>query len=172
MALAPEDSQLNVETNHPIPGLRRMSITPTSRALRAQRLRKRRSLTTPINEDPEFNDGDAEWDTELTGNATGATDFATPGQVAMTSTVLGGVRLRQLGILVVGLTYRVEIDVSTFGAGPVLLFNGGAELDFNVTGAGTFVVEFIADSADLIIGLKLGLLRAVTCTAVRVLRHG
>ena len=136
------------------------------------RRKGRKKATVPINDDPEFNDGDAEWDTELTGNLTGAADFGVPGQVAMTSTLLGSVRLRQLGILVVGLTYRVEIDVSTFGAGPVLLFNGAAELDFNVTGAGTFVVEFIADSADFIIGLKLGLLRAVTCTAVRVLRHG
>lgn len=173
MAIPPEDASLNVATNHEIPGLRRMSVTPTSRALRAQRLRKRRqTLAEPVTTNSSFGEGSEGWEEETTGNDSGSANFGTIGQVVLTATLLGGIRLIQSGILSPGATYRLEIDVSAYVAGPLILFNGGTEIDIGVTATGTYVVEFVAESFDFVVGLKLGLARALTCTAIRVLRHG
>ena len=170
MALAPENSQLNVQTNHPIPGLRRMSITPTSRALRAQKLRKDRQ--TPVNQNPLFIEQAVGWVTNQTGNLTGGNDFGIVGQVEMTTTALGGIELLQPGVLIPTFPYRVEIEVKEIGLGPLLLINGDEELDFNVNEPGVFVLEFIAKTTDFVIALKLGLVRRLVLTAAKVIRNG
>lgn len=123
-----------------------------------------------LNQNSSFSEANGEdWEEETTGDDSASIDFSTIGFALLASTLLSGVRLGQ-SILTTGRTYRVEIEVSNYASGTLFLFNDDEEIDIQITASGTYIIEFVAKSAQCLIGFKLGLVQALTCSAFRIFR--
>jgi len=139
------------------------------------RLQQRRNHSNPvavfpINQNSEFTEPNGTgWTEEETGDASGVVDFSTLGFALFTSTLLGGIFIKQT-ILEVDATYRVEIDVSSYVSGSLTIVNDTDDVDCGITSTGTFAVQFVAKTTVFSIGLLLGSIKALTCSAIRVYR--
>lgn len=109
------------------------------------------------------------WSEEETGDSSGSVDYSTIGFALFASTLLGGIYISQ-SVMQVGRTYRVEIDVSNYVAGTLIIENDTDEIDCLITSTGSYVIEFVAKSARFAIGMKLGAIQALTCSGIRLFR--